>query len=368
MIKHYPIAVWTLNEKGLKTALRFRSLEGIKDIFTSNTLKSSYDNPRITGYDKFSDSVSENFSKYKAHVFIMATGVVIRTIAGLIKDKTTDPAIVVLDEMGKNVISLLSGHLGGANTITMQLATFLGGNPVITTATDINNIIAVDTIAMEIGAKVENKEMIKIVSSAMLNNEPVAFISDITLFNRYYGDADYRPNFFRNIVDVNPNEYSAICIVSEKQFSIPPDVLKKVLMIRPPNIVLGIGCNSNTTRDEIASTVDRILEQKAISPLSIAGVATIDKKKDEPGLLEYCESIGCEFKYYSSEELNSVEYMGMSKASENVFKHVGAYGVSEPAALLYAGKGAGLIMNKIKSGNMTLAIARKKLDYLYVKQ
>ena len=367
MNKHYPIAIWTLNEKGLKTALRIRGVQGIKDIFTSNTLKESYDNPRIIGYEKFSASVGENFFKYKAHVFIMATGVVIRTIAGFIKDKTTDPAIVVMDELGKNVISLLSGHLGGANTITIQLASFLGGNPVITTATDVNDITAVDTIAMEIDAKVENKEMIKIVSSAMLKNEPVAFISDTGLFDRYYGEADYRPDHYNHIIDVNPNEYSAICIVSEKQFSIPPDVFKKVLFIRPPNIVLGIGCNSNTTKDEIASTVEKILNKKAVSPLSIAGVATIDKKKDEPGLLAYCEAINCELKYYTAEELNSVEYTGMSKASEYVFKHVGAYGVAEPAALVCAGKGAELIVNKIKSGNMTIAIARKKNGIKNVK-
>ena len=366
MIKYSPIAIWTLNEKGLKTALRLRSLKGIKDIFTSSKLKASYDNPRIKGYEKFSDSVRDNFHEYSAHVFIMATGVVVRTITGLIKDKTTDPAVVVMDELGKNVISLLSGHMGGANTVTMQLASFLGGNAVITTATDVNDIIAVDTIASEIGAKIENKEVIKVISSAMLKNEPVAFISDIGLFNRYYEQADYRPHFYRNIVDVNPNEYSAICIVSEKQISIPPDVLKKVLMIRPPNIVLGIGCNSGTSKDEIAATIEKVLEQKALSPLSISDIATIDKKKDEPGLLAYCESIGCKLKHYTSEELNHVEYMGMTKASENVYKHVGAYGVSEPAALLCAGKGAMLMMNKIKSGNMTLAIVKKKLDYLNV--
>ncbi len=357
------IAIWALNERGLRTALKIRGMTGVKNIFTPVSLKETYDNPRISGYDNFSACVRTEFHNYKAHVFIMAAGIVIRSICTLIKNKTIDPAIVVMDEMGKNIISLLSGHMGGANALTLQLADILNGHPVITTATDINNITAVDTIAMEIGAKVESREMIKTVSSAMLKNEPVAFISDTDLFNIYYGKADYRPDHYNHIIDVNPNEYSAICIVSEKQFSIPPDVLKKVLFIRPPNIVLGIGCNSSTGKDEIASTVERVLDQKAISPLSIADVATIDKKKDEPGLVAYCESINCELIYYSAEELNSVEYTGMSKPSEHVYKYVGAYGVAEPAALLCAGKGSGLITNKIKSGNMTLAIARKKMDY-----
>lgn len=360
MIKHHPVAIWTLNEKGLKTALRLRGEPGIKNIFTTETLKQSYENPRIRGYVKFGDSVRANFHKYKGHVFIMATGIVIRTIADLIRDKTTDPAVVVMDEMGKNVISLLSGHLGGANAITTHLASFLGGNPVITTGTDVNNITAVDTIAMEIEAEIENKEMIKAVSSTMLKNEPVALISDTALFEKYYGKADYKPDFFHHIVDVNPNDYKALCIISEKQFHIPPDVLEKTLIIRPRNIVLGIGCNSSTEKDEIKAAVDRVLEQKAISPLSIADVATIDKKKDEPGLLAYCESINCKLKYYCAEDLNSVRYKGMSPDSEPALKHVGAYGVAEPAALLCAGEGAELIVKKIKSGNMTLAVARKK--------
>jgi cobalt-precorrin 5A hydrolase len=362
MLKEYNIAIWTLNEKGLKTALKLRGIAEIKNILTPASLKQSYDNPRISGYDNFSDSVREFFHEYNAHVFIMATGIVIRSISSLIVDKITDPAIVVMDEMGKNVISLLSGHMGGANNLTFQLADILRGHPVITTATDINGITAVDTIAREIGAVIENKDMIKAVSSAMLNDEPVALICDTCLYEKYYGNADYRPDHFHDVIDVNPHEYHAICIISEKQFQIPPDVLKKILLIRPPNIVLGIGCNRNTGEKEISSTVNRILSLKGISPLSITNVATIDKKKDEPGLLAYCNSINQGLKYYSAETLNSVEYEEMSPPSEEAQKHVGAFGVAEPSALVCAGDGSELIVNKVKSGNITLAIARKRME------
>ena len=358
-----PIAIWTLNERGLKTALRIRGIQGLKIIFTPSALKGSYDNPRISGYDDFSDSVKKGFHEYKAHVFIMATGIVIRTISSLIEDKTKDPAIVVMDDMGKNVISLLSGHMGGANALTRKLADILGGHPVITTATDISGITAVDEIARQIDAVVENKEMIKTVSAAMLNNEPVALICDKGLFDKYYGNSDYRPDHFEDIIDVNPHDYQAICIISEKNFLIPTDELTKTLLIHPRIIVLGIGCNKGTTEDEIKTTVEKILKQKGISTSAISDVATIDRKKDEPGLLAFCKSINRELKYYSAETLNSVEYEGMSPPSFEAQKHVGAKGVAEPAALECAGKDSELIVNKIKSGNMTLAIARKKTDY-----
>ncbi|MBN2419875.1 MAG: cobalt-precorrin 5A hydrolase [Deltaproteobacteria bacterium] len=361
-MKEYHIAIWTLNDMGLRTALRLRNEPGVKTIFTPDLLKKSNNNPVITGYDNLADSITSAFNKYTAHVFIMATGIVIRIISRLIKDKTIDPAIVVMDEMGKNIISVLSGHMGGANRLTLQLAAILGGNPVITTATDINNITAVDTIAMETGSVIENKNMIKTVSGAMLKNEPVAIICDLELYERYYGSADYRPDHFHKFIDLNPHDYSAICIISEKQFRIPPDIMPKTLVIRPPNIVLGIGCNSNIRKEEISYTVNMILSQKGISPFSITGVATIDKKKDEPGLTAYCESINRKLDYYSAEDLNKVGYRGMSPPSPEARKHVGAMGVAEPAALLSAGKGAELIVNKIKSGNMTLAIARKKME------
>ncbi len=361
-MEEYNIAIWTLNEKGLRTALRLRGVPGIKDILTPASVKKSYVNPRISGYDNFSESVCKVFREYNGHVFIMATGIVIRTISKVIKDNKSDPAIVVMDEMGKNVISLLLGNMGGANRLTLQLASLLDGNPVITTTTDITDITAVDTVAMEIGAVIENKDMIKSFSSAMLNNEPVALICDKYLYEKYYGNADYRPDHFQDIIDVNPHEYDAICIISEKQFQIPPDVLRKFLLIRPPNLVLGIGIVHNTGSEEIASTVSRILSLKGLSPLSITDVATIDKKKDEPGLLAYCNSINQELKYYDAETLNNVKYQRLSPPSQELKKNLGSYGVSEPAAILCAGKGSELIVNKITSGNVTIAIARKKME------
>jgi cobalt-precorrin 5A hydrolase len=348
-------------ERGLRTALKLRNEREVKNIFTPLSLVQFNNNPIIAGYNNFTERVRSTFNEYTAHVFIMATGIVIRTISNLIKDKTTDPAIIVMDEMGKNIISLLSGHIGGANSLTLQLASILGGNPVITTATDINCICAVDTIAKEIGAVIENREMIKVISAAMLNREPVAIICDNELYAKYYGNADYRPDHINDIIEVTPERYSAICIISEIQYPIPCDFMNRTLLIRPPNMVLGIGCNSNTGKDEISDTVKSILDQKAISPLSINCIATIDKKKDEPGLIAYCESINKRLEYYNAAALNSVVYKGMSQPSPAAKSHVGASGVAEPAALLCAGEGSELIVNKIKAGNITLAIARKRM-------
>jgi cobalt-precorrin 5A hydrolase len=360
-MKVFDIAIWTLNETGLNTALRLRNEQGVKIIFTPVSLVKFNNNPIITGYDNFTDRVCSAFNEYSAHLFIMATGIVIRTVSKLIKDKTIDPAIIAMDEMGKNIISLLSGHMGGANRLTLQLASTLKGNPVITTATDINNIIAVDTIAMETGSVIENKDNIKIVSAAMLRGDPVAMICDTDLYDKYYDNRGYRPDLFSNITDVNPNEYAAISIFSDRIFPISSELLQKTLIVRPPTILLGLGCNRNTSENEITETVDLALNKAGISPYSIAGVATIDNKRDEEGLISFCKSINKQLIFYSAEELNRVIYEKMSPPSVEAQKHVGANGVAEPAALLAAGKGVELIMNKIRSGNVTLAIARKRL-------
>lgn len=362
-MNEHRIAIWVLNESGLKTSLRLSNISGLKALFVPDSIKIANNGGTTIPYSNLKECVSLNFNKYSAHLFIMASGIVIRLIAGLIKDKSKDPAVLVADDQGRNIISLLSGHLGGANMLAIEVASVLRANPVITTATDISNIIAVDTIARETGSVIENRGMIKVVSSAMLKRAHVAMVCDPALYERFYGKADCKPDYFSDISLMNPENYSAICIISERIFFLAPAVLVKTLFIRPQCIVLGIGCNCNITENEISQTIDNALQEKGISSLSVACIATIDKKRDEQGLLNYCESTGRELIFFSADELNSVISHEMSPPSSYAQKHVNASGVAEPAALLCAGKGAKLILKKIKSGNMTIAVAQKFHDY-----
>ncbi|MBU0991464.1 MAG: precorrin-3B C(17)-methyltransferase [Proteobacteria bacterium] len=356
-------AIWVLSRKALGLGFKCADLIHARTIFAPLEPSEGHPNERIIGFDRFTHCLSDQFHEFQAHIFIMASGIVVRGIAPLLKDKTTDPAVVVMDEAGNHIISLISGHLGGANELSVRLASLLGADPVITTATDVNNTPAVDDIARKIGATIENKEMIKKVATCMLNQAPVALICDRLLFENYYGNATFRPDHLELPEETDLSSYSALCLITEKHYELTEDLAARSLFIRPPNLVVGIGCNKDTSQEEITQAVNQVFRDHMLSLLSIAGVATIDVKINEPGLAAYAQSISHKLQGYPAEELNQVDAANMSAPSVYAEKYVGAKRVAEPAALLGAGPGGQLIIPKQKSGNVTVAVALKKMVY-----
>ena len=169
--KHHKLAIWAVTPNGAELIERLIAGLPNPDIYISQTLDVkgfSYNR-----FDKLSAAVKEKFDRYNGHIFIMATGIVVRVLAPLIQDKTRDPAVVVVDDLGKNAISLLSGHIGGANELTCEIAGIIQANPVITTATDVNRVPAIDVMAMENGLVIENPEAIKNVNMAFVKNEQI---------------------------------------------------------------------------------------------------------------------------------------------------------------------------------------------------
>ncbi len=289
-----------------------------------------------------SEAVSEAWHKGRGLIFIMASGIVVRTIAPLIKDKKTDPAVVVLDEKGRFAISLLSGHLGGANEMARQIAGFLGGEAVITTSSDINNLPSIDLWAKEQGLLIENEELLPLVSTNLINNGSLKVYSDIEI--------ELPPEFKR----VSRAEEADMVITNTSALSLKPSAL----ILRPRNLVLGIGCNSGTSASEIEEAVRSVLDENKLSFLSIHSIATIDTKADELGLKEFSEKYGFKINTYTSQELNRVVSLNPSafRLSESAFNATGAYAVAEPAALLGAGNSE-LLIPKQKIGNVTVAVA-----------
>ena len=170
------IAVWCLSERGLRHAKRLAETLDIHCFLPRN--KQGIEGLPTTSFDRLKPAVKEAFRRYPAHVFIMATGIVVRVIAPLLTSKTVDPAVVVLDEGGQHAISLVSGHLGGANALAEAVAARTGADPVVTTATDMAGLTAFDILARRIGAKVEPKTAIKATATALLNGAPVALVCD----------------------------------------------------------------------------------------------------------------------------------------------------------------------------------------------
>jgi cobalt-precorrin 5A hydrolase len=292
------------------------------------------------------------WQEYDGFIMIMATGIVVRMVAPLLEGKAQDPAVVVMDDAGKFAISLLSGHLGGANDLAERAAFITGARAVITTATDANGLPSFDLLARDHGWVIEELSRVKILNSLLLENEEIAVVDTTGLVRNYFhgrGRLVYHNTF------IAAQRSSARGILFVTNSFIPPQFhSERLLVLRPRNLVLGIGCNSNTTASEIQEVIQANLKRLLLSPASIALLATAEAKRDEPGLLACAESLGVPLRCFASEELNRVATP--SPPSEHALAAIGAAGVAEPAALLGSG-GGHLLLKKVKSGNVTLAIA-----------
>lgn len=299
---------------------------------------------------KFTSKFSSRlWKKDNTFIFIMATGIVVRTIAPYMKDKKTDPAVIVMDESGHYVISLLSGHIGGANQKAVDIAGFLGGEAVITTASDINNLPSIDLWAEAHGLVIENWDMLPKAGTKLLNK------GNISVFTEAEVDL---PEAFICTEDAG----TADMVISDA--AIPEDRKRQALYLRPKDLVLGIGCNSGTSAQEIESAVRKTLADQNLSFLALHSIATIDIKKNEPGLVSFAEKCGLDIRIFNADMLNTVKGVAHSRAAK---KATGAQAVAEPSALLAAGSGQ-LLVPKQKIGNVTVALAKKsegrrKMEY-----
>jgi cobalt-precorrin 5A hydrolase/precorrin-3B C17-methyltransferase len=310
------------------------------------------------GIRKYASGVIPGLWKTDAAlIFIMASGIVVRTIAPLLKDKKSDPAVVVLDEQGKFAVSLVSGHLGGANELAKKIAAFLGGEPVITTASDVNNLPSIDIWARDNNLLIENWDLLPKVATRYVNNCGLRVYSDITLKlpDEFLRVVD--PRFADVIITRSRDVYagSPRCSIIGENCSTGACRVKEQVYLRPVDLVVGIGCNSGTSSEEIEESVERTLEEHNMVFSSVACIATITIKADEPGLKSFAEKYGLPVLTFAAQELNAVP--GIER-SETVFNATGAYAVAEPAALLGAGSGR-LIAGKQKKGNVTVALAEK---------
>jgi cobalt-precorrin 5A hydrolase / precorrin-3B C17-methyltransferase len=286
------------------------------------------------------DTVKVHWLSGNRLIFIMATGIVVRTIASLLQDKVTDPAVVVLDEKGCFVMSLTGGHLAGANRLAEKVAEIVGGHAVITTASDINDLPAIDMWARDAGLVIEDKRNVAKAGTKLVNCGKIRIFTDVSLD---------LPDSFRPVEDPS----LADIIVTERTDIVPTS--PSTLVLRPRNLVVGIGCNSGTLSEEIETAVKTTLDFYHLSFLSITNVATIDIKGKEPGLAAFAQKHSLSLKTFTAEELNTIPGVVPSAAAK---KATGAQAVAEPAALLTAGSGGLLVVNKQRIGNITVALAQ----------
>ena len=290
-------------------------------------------------------------------VMIMATGIVVRMIAPLLESKQTDPAVVSMDDSGRFAISLTSGHLGGANELAERCAFITGARAVITTATDVNNLPSFDMLAKEQGWVIDDISRVKTLNSLLLDDDEIAVV-DPSGQTRCWFHGRGKLSFHDTFAEAMDSKAKGYLFVTNRY--LPPRTQPgNLLILRPRNLVLGIGCNRGTPADEIDAFVATHLKRIFVSLKSVRCIASAAAKRDEAGLIEYAARYDIPLAFYESEELNRVACP--SPPSEHARAAIGAAGVAEPAAVLASGGGRLLLM-KVKSENVTLAVAEMKAD------
>ncbi|MQN00887.1 MAG: cobalamin biosynthesis protein CbiG [Lachnospiraceae bacterium] len=320
-------------------------------------------------------NIAEAFLNQIPLVFIGAAGIAVRLIAPYIKDKTTDPAVICMDEAGRFVIPILSGHIGGANELAEKLSAELSATAVITTATDVNHTFAVDIFAKKNGLGILNPSAIKTISSRVLSGDIISVKSES--LHRLY-QSDYR-KYLRPVQ--GKEERPDIVIVGNdglisilksagldpflplperqvrEEFLLNAGIDASCLYLFEKNLCAGIGCRKFTGFDEIFSFLKDVVSNMNLCMACIDSVSSIDIKRSETGLINLSHALGVPFITYSAEELKKAE--GYFKSSPFVQATVGVDNVCERAASLSAGHGAKKIVGKMKTERVTISIYGK---------
>ena len=347
-------ALWILTPNGTRLGNKiFQNLPNVDVFVSQNISATSTDFPT---FQNLAETIKNKFHQYAGHIFIMSTGIVVRVIAPLIQHKTEDPAVVVVDDRGYHAISLLAGHLGGANELTRRVAAIIGADPVITTATDVNRVPAIDVLARQKNLFIENPRAIKSVNMALLKgqtvhvHDPFNFLKDSLPKSKALLYAKLKQRLKENGRKIEGDIIAGV-FVDDISWDLPP----QVLVLRPASLVAGIGCNRNTDALEIKALLEEVLAANNLALSSLKCIASIDVKADEAGLIALADMLKLPLVFFAREQLNQVE--NIENPSTIVEKHVGVKSVCEAAAILAAQKGT-LIVPKHTTQNATVALAR----------
>ena len=353
--KNIRIAIIAVTEKGKNTAEKIASeLENVDVFFQKRGIK---------------ELIGELFNKYECIIFVSACGIAVRCISPFLKSKFEDPAVLVVDDNGNNVISLLSGHIGGANEITLKIADVLNANPVITTSTDTNKKGALDVIVSKIGGYVENlRKSAKLVNSYLVDDKRVGIYFD----SDYESEKDSLNLSGFELID-EKTEIDAIakldalvsvtdklrCWVDEIIYNIKKDNEEKedliYIKLVPRRIALGMGCRKNTETEKMIEEFSIFSALNNIHPAAIVKTGSLIIKKDEKCMIDLSKALCAEFNLFDVDEICTCDYM--FDKSEFVKKNTGVYSVAQPSAYLLSGN---VISDKYKNNGTTFAFGRMK--------
>ena len=283
------------------------------------------------------DNMGVLFGESDALIFFGACGIAVRAIAPYIKSKTTDPAVIVIDDQGRYIIPVLSGHIGGANELAEKIAALLGATAVITTATDGAGKFSCDSWAVRHNCAISSMQVAKKVSATILKKDiPVA------------SDYELPSSLPKGLVPGETGELGIYIGIHDKS------PFKTTLRLIPRILTLGIGCRKGTSKEHLMSVIKTVFADNNLDIRAVGRIASIDVKKGEEGLLAAAKELQAELVFYTADELNALD--GDFDESLFVKKTVGTDNVCERSAVLAGGK---LIVKKTMMEGVTVAVAEK---------
>ncbi len=346
------VAIIAITRHGIAIARRIKQKMPEAEIYVPQ--KHSDGGSDINWYSEQSTQlVGDLFTTHNSLICIFSLGAVIRMVAPHLTDKKSDPAVIVIDDKANYVISTLAGHLGGANALARLVASFLDAQPVITTAADVNETIAVDLLGREFGWTIENFENVTKVSASMVNEEKIAIYQDSGEKNWWRGSFPRNTTLVESLDQIGSPQYKAGLIISDRIVS-DHAIASKSVIYRPKSLVVGLGLHWDTSKETIEAGIKTVLKQQGLSFESIRNVASIKHKADIRGLEEFSRQYGLPVEIYENDDLASVE---VPNPSEIVQKFEGTSSVSEAAALL-SSKGELIAPKQKFPPNLTIAISR----------
>lgn len=334
-------AIYTITQKGATLGSKIRDKMG-GTLYVFDRYKDKFD---AIPFKSIRALIKDTFQQFSSHIFIMAGGIVVRTISQFINAKTLDPAVVFMDQEGRYVISLLSGHIGGANELARKVAKITGGTPVITTATDTEGLLSIDMICKKKGISIQNIEATKRINSAMLDGHEIQVYDPdswlhMNLYYPYIRDIRNEEDWIKRMPGIWvtwKDEYGG----------------EDKLVLHPACLIVGIGCNKGTSSQEIIGFIKDVFNKNNLSLMSIKSVVSMEEKRNETGLIEACDALNLSLEFVSLKDISDIDVPNPSMMVE---KHMGVKSVCEAVAIKISGQ-TSLLVPKQKGKNVTLAIA-----------
>ena len=345
-------AIFAASSRGCTLACRLRdSLQVPSEVMVP--VRCAAGHSGVKACPSMAEAVQQVFQGYDALIFVMAAGIAVRMLAPCLQSKLTDPAVLVLDEQGKHVISLLSGHIGGANALTIQIAELLQAEPVITTATDVNGMMAPDVLAAELSLRPYPRENIKKLNRGLLEGKKIAYFIDEALPRAPFYQHELEKRGIHALMGNPASEGRELCVwLTAKEIDAGQ---QELLILRPRRLIAGIGCRRGVPKEKLAEALQAACMKLGVSQAAISLLASTTVKQSEKGLLELAADMGKDLRFFSEQELKQKIREYALEESAFVRQQIGAGNVCEAAALCCVEHGR-IALPKTKFEKVTVAL------------